>query len=163
MVDRTKNRKLIVTAEDTFKISLMRYPCLKNTEKKQVRERFVVVVVFLQSMFFVIHFQLFFLFLQFHGHMSHVMNVRWNNDDKYLFSAGGLDCCTFQWLHKEAVRCFSCVLITMPKRFYPGKTYLNNFPPTFTNFYRMVIQRSRRNLKCHHHQHNSDLNLQPSK
>ena len=34
--------------------------------------------------------------------MSHVMNVRWNNDDKYLFSAGGLDCCTFQWLHKAS-------------------------------------------------------------
>ena len=33
--------------------------------------------------------------------MSHVMNVRWNNNDKYLFSAGGLDCCTFQWLHTE--------------------------------------------------------------
>ena len=30
------------------------------------------------------------------------MNVRWNNDDKYLFSAGGLDCCTFQWLHKAS-------------------------------------------------------------
>jgi WD40 repeat protein len=36
MVDRSKNRKLIVTAEDTFKISLMRYPCLKGAEKKQV-------------------------------------------------------------------------------------------------------------------------------
>ena len=82
MVDRSKDRSLVVTAEDTFKISLMRYPCIKyknnkgnwvGPEKKQ-----------------------------FHGHMSHVMNVRWNNDDNYLFSAGGLDCCTFQWLHKEA-------------------------------------------------------------
>jgi hypothetical protein len=72
MVDRSKNRKLVATGEDTFKISLMRFPCLKGTAKKQ-----------------------------FHGHMSHVMNVRWNNDDKYLFSAGGLDCCTFQWLHTE--------------------------------------------------------------
>ena len=47
-------------------------------------------------------FVLVFFILQFHGHMSHVMNVRWNNNDNYLFSAGGLDCCTFQWLHTEA-------------------------------------------------------------
>lgn len=31
--------------------------------------------------------------------MSHVMNLRWSNDDTYLFSVGGLDCCTFQWKH----------------------------------------------------------------
>merc|ERR1711865_1327321 len=56
MEDRSKDRSLVVTAEDTFKISLMRYPCIKYK----------------------------------------------NNKDNYLFSAGGLDCCTFQWLHKEA-------------------------------------------------------------
>ena len=27
------------------------------------------------------------------------MNLRWSNDDTYLFSVGGLDCCTFQWKH----------------------------------------------------------------
>ena len=36
---------------------------------------------------------------QFKGHMSHVMSVRWSKDDTYLFSVGGLDCCTFQWKH----------------------------------------------------------------
>ena len=29
--------------------------------------------------------------------MSHIMNVRFDKDDRFLFSAGGLDCCTFQW------------------------------------------------------------------
>jgi hypothetical protein len=37
--------------------------------------------------------------IQFKGHMSHVMSLRWSNDDTYLFSVGGLDCCTFQWKH----------------------------------------------------------------
>ena len=31
--------------------------------------------------------------------MSHVMSLRWSKDDTYLFSVGGLDCCTFQWKH----------------------------------------------------------------
>ena len=31
--------------------------------------------------------------------MSHVMSLRWSNDDTYLFSVGGLDCSTFQWKH----------------------------------------------------------------
>ena len=36
---------------------------------------------------------------EYKGHMSHVQCVRWNRDDSRLFSAGGKDCCIFQWKH----------------------------------------------------------------
>ena len=68
MVDRSKNRKLVVTAEDTFKITLFRFPCLKGTKGKQVScfigvIQTVVVVAFFVFFCFLISF--FFVFLRF--------------------------------------------------------------------------------------------------
>ena len=31
------------------------------------------------------------------GHSSHVTNVKFSNDDKYVISVGGNDTCVFQW------------------------------------------------------------------
>lgn len=31
------------------------------------------------------------------GHSSHVTQVKWSNDDKFLFTAGGADNCIFIW------------------------------------------------------------------
>ena len=42
MVDRTKNRQLVATAEDTFAVGLMRFPCLKGAERKNVSDAFVM-------------------------------------------------------------------------------------------------------------------------
>ena len=36
------------------------------------------------------------------GHMSHVMNVRFLSHDTHVISAGGNDCCVFQWRHINA-------------------------------------------------------------
>ena len=33
------------------------------------------------------------------GHMSHVMQVRFSKRDEVVLSAGGIDCCIFQWRH----------------------------------------------------------------
>ena len=82
-VDRSKSRRLLATCEDTFNVVLFRYPCLRGPEPvglsapepwRCARK-------------------------EYKGHMSHVQCVRWNRDDSRLFSAGGKDCCIFQWKH----------------------------------------------------------------
>lgn len=39
--------------------------------------------------------------LSFAGHSSHVTNIRFSYDDRYVISAGGADLCLFQWKHFE--------------------------------------------------------------
>ena len=85
-VDRSKSKKLLATCEDTFKVVLFKYPCLRGPEPKLVAaaEPWRCARK------------------EFSGHMSHVQCVKWNRDDSRLFSAGGKDCCIFQWKHVAA-------------------------------------------------------------
>jgi echinoderm microtubule-associated protein-like 6 len=71
-VDRSNSKTLIVTAEDTFAVRLMRYPCLKGCDARTYA-----------------------------GHMSHVMNVRFTANDSRVISVGGNDACAFQWRHVD--------------------------------------------------------------
>merc|ERR1712072_456793 len=64
-------------------VGLMRFPCLGMSRDKQGK-------LIPRSMG---------KKRKYKGHMSHVMSLRWSNDDTYLFSVGGLDCSTFQWKH----------------------------------------------------------------
>jgi WD40 repeat protein len=36
-------------------------------------------------------------FVEGKGHSSHVTNVRWNKDDRYIISVGGEDQCLMMW------------------------------------------------------------------
>uniref|UniRef100_A0A7S0VWM3 EML-like second beta-propeller domain-containing protein n=1 Tax=Hemiselmis tepida TaxID=464990 RepID=A0A7S0VWM3_9CRYP len=38
----------------------------------------------------------------FYGHCSHVMGVKFTQDNRYLISVGGQDLCVFQWRHIQA-------------------------------------------------------------
>ncbi len=60
---------ILARGDDFGNVSLMRYPSLQKGSKAQVGV----------------------------GHSSHVTNVRFQGDDKYLFSVGGADNCVFQW------------------------------------------------------------------
>eukprot|EP01029_Cantina_marsupialis_P014635 TRINITY_DN32098_c0_g1_i4.p1 TRINITY_DN32098_c0_g1~~TRINITY_DN32098_c0_g1_i4.p1 ORF type:complete len:1031 (+),score=348.41 TRINITY_DN32098_c0_g1_i4:513-3605(+) len=67
-VDRSKNQKLLVTADDRGKVSLLKYPCVeKNAPRKS-----------------------------FDGHSSHVTCARWLTDE-IIVSVGGADRSIFQW------------------------------------------------------------------
>jgi len=73
-VDRSHNvhpdgYHLIATANDSSLVKLFRYPSVEERSK----------------------------FLECRGHSSHVTNVKFSKDDKYLFSAGGNDTCVMQW------------------------------------------------------------------
>ena len=79
-VDRSKSRNLVVTGEDTFEVRLFRFPCLRIGEwgadnRKNAKGKTSK------------------------GHMSHVMQVRFSKRDEVVLSAGGIDCCIFQWRH----------------------------------------------------------------
>jgi hypothetical protein len=67
-------RRLVATADDGGNVSLFRYPVLAPGAKCT----------------------------QYSGHSSHVTNVRFSIDDRYLFSTGGLDLCMFQWRVQRA-------------------------------------------------------------
>ena len=76
-VDRSPSGKLLASADDFGKVSLFRYPCVKEGAQSCV----------------------------FTGHSSHVTCVRWASvngakdspSDDYLLSIGGEDKCVFQW------------------------------------------------------------------
>jgi len=60
---------LIATANDSSLVKMFRYPSVEERSK----------------------------FLECRGHSSHVTNIKFSKDDKYLFSAGGNDTCIIQW------------------------------------------------------------------
>jgi len=60
---------LLATGDDFSKIKIYRYPCIKRGSE----------------------------FVLGSGHSSHITNVRFSNDDSYLFTTGGEDCCVFLW------------------------------------------------------------------
>lgn len=70
-VDRSHSGHLIATGDDFGKVRLFRYPCVKDSSE----------------------------FLEYRGHSSHVMNVRWSLGDEYLISCGGNDKCVMLWKH----------------------------------------------------------------
>jgi len=70
-VDRSHSRDkpLLVTGDDSGKVSLFRYPCSNTNAVARVSN----------------------------GHSSHVTNVRFLHDDSNVISTGGGDRCIFQW------------------------------------------------------------------
>ena len=81
-VDRSKSRTLLVTGEDTFDVTLHRFPCLRigtwgEDDRAGAKGK-------ANS-----------------GHMSHVMQARWTKRDEKVITSGGLDCCAFQWKHVD--------------------------------------------------------------
>lgn len=64
--------QLLAVADDWGKVNIYRYPVLVKGQAA----------------------------IQGKGHSSHVTNVRFSPDDKYVFSTGGNDGCVFQWLLK---------------------------------------------------------------
>jgi WD40 repeat protein len=69
MVDRSPSGSVVATADDYGNVNLFRYPCVEQTNEKRT----------------------------FSAHSSHVSNVRWTADEKFLFSAGGNDKTFMQW------------------------------------------------------------------
>eukprot|EP00163_Fabomonas_tropica_P034258 TRINITY_DN93_c0_g1_i1.p1 TRINITY_DN93_c0_g1~~TRINITY_DN93_c0_g1_i1.p1 ORF type:complete len:2052 (-),score=797.91 TRINITY_DN93_c0_g1_i1:729-6884(-) len=69
-VARNNKRNLLATADDFGFVKIFRYPA--DDVPRQVHKKYI-------------------------GHSSHVTNVRWTADDKYLLSVGGNDQCVFQW------------------------------------------------------------------
>lgn len=69
IIDLESNKKVIITADDFGKLKMFRYPCIEPGAS----------------------------YGQETGHSSHVTNVRWMNEDRYVVSTGGNDRCVFQW------------------------------------------------------------------
>ena len=64
-----KKKKTLVTADDSGKLKMFRWPCIEKGSPFSVES----------------------------GHASHVTCVRWNSDCKWVVSTGGNDRCVFQW------------------------------------------------------------------
>ena len=60
---------LVACGTDTSLVKVFRYPCTEERSE----------------------------FLEGRGHSSHVTNVKFSRDDRYLFSTGGNDTCVIQW------------------------------------------------------------------
>jgi microtubule-associated protein-like 6 len=73
-VARSHTGHLLATSDDSGKVHLFRYPVM-DTNKKGEKS------------------------LQFSGHSSHIMNIKFTAGDEYLISVGGNDKCIFQWKH----------------------------------------------------------------
>ena len=70
--DRAKSGKVLASGDDFGKVNLYRYPVVsKEPEGHNYR-----------------------------GHSSHVTNVRFTCDDRYVLSTGGADLSIFQWRHR---------------------------------------------------------------
>jgi WD40 repeat protein len=72
-VDRDPGRGSLVTADDFGKVKLFRYPCVTAGA---------------------IH-------KEYRGHSSHVTNVKFSKDGKYVYSVGGNDRTVIQWKVRE--------------------------------------------------------------
>ena len=70
-VCRSHSGHLLASGDDCGLVKLFRYPCAEENASS----------------------------LTFHGHSSHVMNVRWSAGDEYLVSVGGGDKCILLWKH----------------------------------------------------------------
>ena len=72
-VDRSNTKKYLVTGDDFSKVKLFRYPVY---EKRQIYNAYK-------------------------GHSSHVTNVKWSADDRFVISTGGLEKSIIQWAVDE--------------------------------------------------------------
>ncbi len=70
-VCRSRTGHLLATADDFGKVKLFRYPCIDDNAESLV----------------------------YHGHSSHVTNIKWSFLDSYLVSTGGNDKCIMLWKH----------------------------------------------------------------
>jgi microtubule-associated protein-like 6 len=70
-VCRSRTGHLLATADDFGKVKLFRYPCIDDNAESLV----------------------------YHGHSSHVTNIKWPYLDSYLVSTGGNDKCVMLWKH----------------------------------------------------------------
>jgi microtubule-associated protein-like 6 len=70
--DRARSQTVIASGDDFGKVKLYRYPCLSKEAQCS----------------------------SFGGHSSHITNVRFSADDRYVLSTGGADLSIFQWRHK---------------------------------------------------------------
>jgi WD40 repeat protein len=71
-VARSHSGHLVATSDDFGKVNLFRYPCVKAGAQS----------------------------VAYHGHSSHVMNVRWTVGDEFVLTCGGNDKCVMQWSHR---------------------------------------------------------------
>lgn len=69
MVDINSNKTLIALGDDYGQVAMYKYPCTKATDKGAF----------------------------YHGHSSHVPNVKFTSDAAYVLSVGGHDLSVFQW------------------------------------------------------------------
>ena len=70
-VCRSNSRKVVATVDDFGRLKVFRYPCVPKASGCKA----------------------------YRGHSSHVMNVRFTPDDKYIITAGGNDKTVMQWEH----------------------------------------------------------------
>ena len=70
-VCRSRTSHLLATGDDFGKVKLFRYPCIDDNAESLV----------------------------YHGHSSHVTNIKWSYLDSYLVSTGGNDKCIMLWKH----------------------------------------------------------------
>lgn len=73
-LDRSNNKKYLVTADDFSLVKLFKYPVSKNRQ----------------------------IYNQYKGHSSHVTGVKWMYDDKFVISIGGLEKSIIQWTFEDA-------------------------------------------------------------
>jgi WD40 repeat protein len=67
--DDQKSPLLLAVGNDNGKVGVYNYPSLVKSSK----------------------------FVEGKGHSSHVTNVKWNKDDRYIISVGGEDQCLMMW------------------------------------------------------------------
>ena len=72
-VDRSNNKRYLVTVDDFSKVKLFKYPVCKNRQ----------------------------ICNSYKGHSSHVTNVKWQYDDRFVISTGGLEKSIIQWLFED--------------------------------------------------------------
>jgi len=67
-VERSHNGEIVATGDDWRLLNIMRYPCLKGGKP-----------------------------VSYAGHSEHVVRVKFDNEDSYLYSIGGYDRTLIQW------------------------------------------------------------------
>lgn len=80
-VSRSNGGNLLAMGDDRGKVCLYRYPVIPNEVQSKDKDSLTRK-------------------LEYGGHSSHVMNVRWTVGDECLISVGGNDKCILQWRHK---------------------------------------------------------------
>lgn len=72
-VDRSNSKRYLVTGDDFSKVKLFKYPVCTRRQ----------------------------IYNAYKGHSSHITNVKWMYDDKFVISTGGLEKSIIQWNFNE--------------------------------------------------------------